>query len=349
MFITGDVDEDLRVFSLDLNGKLLWTATNGSSWKTPYPGARATPTYHQGRLYHLNAHGRLACLDARNGTEQWSMSLLERFDGENITWGLSECLLVDERAVYAVAGGREALVVALDKRTGQVLWDSEPLFDSEGDKPLETASYVSPILLRAGGQRLLIGCSLRHLFCIDADTGKLHWTRRMPTAYSVLAMMPTLVDDAVFMTAPHGKGGHLFRLVAPESPKARVGVEDQWRTQLDTCQGGVVHANGKLLGAFYPGRKGWGAVDTRTGQILYQEPEMIKGAGVYADGRLYALSENGWMRLLLPTDKHFDVKGEFRMADARENDAWAHPVIHQGRLYLRYHETLFCYDIKPEK
>jgi hypothetical protein len=102
--------------------------------------------------------------------------------------------------------------------------------------------------------------------------------------------------------------------------------------------------NGKLFGAYYPGRKGWAALEAATGRVLYESRDLIKGAALFADGHLYALSEDGMMSLLEPTDGEFALRGRFRLARA-DNDAWAHPVIHHGRLYLRYHETLHCYDI----
>jgi outer membrane protein assembly factor BamB len=346
LFITGDVGEDLRLYTFDLEGRPLWQATNGAAWTGPYPGARASVTCSAGRLYHQNAHGRLACLDAATGREHWAVDLLERFGGQNITWGLSECALVDDQVVYATAGGREALFVALDKATGQVRWQSKPLFDSEGERALENAGYASPILVQFGDRRLLIGCSLRHLVCVDADTGQIQWTQRFPTAYSVLALMPVLVGDAVFLTAPHGKGGRLLQLLAPAQPGSPVGVRELWRTSLDSLQGGVVHRAGRLYGAYYPGRKGWAAVDAATGQVLYDAPEFTKGAVLAAEDRLYALCEDGWMLLLQPGETSFQVRGRFRLAEARARDAWAHPVIHQGRLYLRYHERLVCYRVR---
>jgi outer membrane protein assembly factor BamB len=331
VYITGDVGSELHVFCLDLSGKPIWTATNGFAWKNEYPGARASVTYNDGRIYHENAHGVIACLDPETGREHWTVDLLKAFKGQNITWGLSECLLVDERAVYATAGGRNALMVALDKSIGKLIWKSQPLGE-------DSASYVSPIQVNLGAQRLLVGCSLRNLYCIDANSGKILSSRPFPTAYSVLAMTPTHVNGSVFMTAPHGKGGFLLRLP---------GLEEIWQTPLDTCQGGAVHANGKLFASFYQPRKGWAALDAKTGKILYQDPDFAKGAGVFAENRLYALSEDGWMRLLEPTDAQFKEHGKFRVTDARVNDAWAHPVVHGRRLYLRYDENLFCYDLKP--
>ena len=345
LFITGDHGDELHLFALDLNGQVVWQTKNGSSWKDPYPGARASATYSEGRIYHQNAHGRMACFDAQNGQEIWSSNVLEQFGGQNITWGLSECLLVDDRAVYATAGGSEALVVAFDKTTGAVLWKSDPLRDSEGERRFENASYVSPILVRYGKRRLLIGCSLHHLFCADADTGVLQFTRRFPTTHSVLSMMPVVIGDGVFMTAPHGNGGRLLQLVPPATPDGKVAFKERWSTRLDTLQGSVVHVNGKLFGSYYPGRKGWAAVDASNGVVLYEAPEIVKGAALYADQRLYALCEDGWMLLLEPAEKQFTVKGRFRLAEASARDAWAHPVILQGRLYLRYHDTLHCYSI----
>ncbi len=345
IFLTGDVGEELHLFAFDLAGRPLWTATNGSSWKNPYPGARATAAFNNGRVFLQNAHGRVASFDAVTGREVWAVGLLETFGGKNITWGLSECLLVDDKAVYAVAGGSNALVVALDKVTGRTLWKSAPLIDSGPEQSIDNASYVSPILVEYAGRRLLIGCSLRHLFAVDANDGRLLWTKRIPTTYNVLAMMPAFLGDGVFMTAPHGPPGRFYRFTPPTKPGGDPDVEEGWTSKLETCQASLVHVDGRLYGSFYQGRKGWAAVDAKTGETLYVEPEFVKGAGLWADSRLYAYSEDGWLRLLQPTVDKFEVRGHFRFTEAR-NDAWAHPVILNGRLYIRYHEKLVCFDVK---
>ena len=343
LIITGDFNQHLVLMAFNLEGRPLWRATNGASWNDPYPGARASATFSGGRVYHQNAHGRVVSLDAATGRELWAVDVLKQFGGSNITWGLSECLLVDERAVFVTSGGGEALVVALNKTNGAVLWKSPPFHDAAREGVVENASYVSPILVQYGARRLLVGASLRHLYCVDADTGALQFTKPMPTAYSVLAMMPALVGDGVFMSAPHGKGGRLWHL---KEDGARVSAEEIWRTALDTCQGSVVTRDGKIFGSFYPGRKGWAAVDAKDGRVLYQATDLVKGAALWADERLYALGEDGWMRLLEPQEKEFAVRGKFRFATARGHDAWAHPVILDGHLFLRYHDTLTSYDVR---
>jgi outer membrane protein assembly factor BamB len=344
IYVTGDFGEEVRVLAYDLSGKPLWSARNGDAWLNQYQGARASVTFRDGRLYHQNAHGRIVCLDAATGKEVWAVELLRRFLGENITWGFSECLLVDDDAVYATAGGRDAMLVALDRRTGEVRWKVAQA-EAAGDK-VESATYAAPILVRYAGRRLVIGCTQRQLYCVDADTGVLQWTRARVTTYSVLAMSPVLVGDAIFMTAPIGPPGQLYRLVAPTAAGERVGVEDAWTTALDTCQGGVVHVGERLFGSTYPKRGSWQALDARDGKLLYETAEFAKGALLAADGRLYTLAEDGWMLLLEPTEKEFAVRGRFRLAETRDRNAWAHPVIFDGRLYLRYNDTVSCYDVR---
>ena len=346
MFVSGDFDGDTAVIAYDLAGKELWRTQNGAAWLNQYQGARSVVTASEGRVYHQNAHGRVVCLDAATGKEVWAAEVLARYGGENIIWGLSECLLVDERAVYVTAGGREALMVALDKRTGGELWRTPALRDEAGEGEVEKASYTPPQLVRFAGRRLIVGHSQRYLFCVEADTGRLQWTQRRPTPYFVQAVVPTPVDDGIFMAAPLGAPGRFYRLRPPAGPDAPVGVEAGWESKLDTCHGGVVHVGGRLYGSYYPRRGGWAAVDARTGAVLYEAMEHAKGAALWADGRLYVLAEDGWMLLLEPTATEFAVRGKFRWAEARDRNAWAHPVVLDGRMYLRFHDTLACFDVR---
>lgn len=355
IFLAGDVGEELHIFALDRSGKLLWKAQNGRSWKHPYPGARSSCAYSEGRIYHLNAHGRVVCLEAETGRELWSVNLLDRFGGKVIHWGFSECLLVDGPRLIVTPGGTKALMAALDKKTGETVWASEPLLLGATDDPAhqrlaepageaDNASYASPILFQLGDRRMLVNCSLRHAFGVDADTGKLLWTRPLVTRYSVIAATPVLVGrDSVFVTAPDGEGGTLYRL---HNEGTGVRVETVWKTDLDTCQGGLVYVDGTLFGSRYRARKEWAGLDARTGAVRHTLKDFAKGSVLHADGRLYCLSEEGEVALLKPVPDGFDVAGRFRLVPDRKSDAWTHPVIVDGRLYLRYQETLYCYDVR---
>jgi len=104
--------------------------------------------------------------------------------------------------------------------------------------------------------------------------------------------------------------------------------------------------NDALYGSWYRRAKGWACLDARTGKLRYQLKDLAKGSVLFADRRLYCLSEEGDMALLKPTPQGFEYAGRFRLVPERQSDVWTHPVIWEGRLYLRYHETLFCYDIR---
>jgi outer membrane protein assembly factor BamB len=336
LYITGDVGQDLVIFAFDRDGRPVWETKNGKYWRNPYPGARASCAFSEGRLYHLNAHGRLACLDAASGDEIWTVNILERFDAKNITWALSECLLVDGPRVIVTPGGKKALMAALDKYNGRTVWTTEPLGE-------DSASHSSPILFRYAGRRLISNCSSAHGFGVDADTGKLLWFIPLRNQFGVNASTPIFGSGKVYYVTPYAENGRLYRLITDGQG---IAAEHIWTSQLDTVTGCAVLVDDTLFAAGYKNSKWWFAVDWQTGKTKYELKDLTTGAAIYADGRLYCLDESGTVGLLKWGDNGLQTAGRFRLLSKRTNDAWAHPVLLDGRLYLRYHDTLWCYDVK---
>ena len=334
LFITGDAGDDLVVFAFDLKGNPEWRTRNGRAWKGPYPGARACCAFSEGRLYNMNAHGRVVCLDAASGTELWDVNILERFAAKNITWALSECVLVDGPRVIVTPGGKKALMAALDKRDGRTVWTTEP----RGDR----TSHCSPILFRYAGRRVIANCSAVHGFGVDADTGKLLWTVPLKNQFGTNISTPVYGSGQVFFVTPYAEYGRLYRLA---SDGAAMSAEHVWTSSLDTVTGAAVLIDGTLFAAGYKKSKWWFGLDWQTGRTRYELKGLSTGAAIYADGRLYCLDERGSVALLKPNG--LEVTGRFRLPVARiRRDAWAHPVLNDGRLYLRYHDKLWCYDVK---
>jgi outer membrane protein assembly factor BamB len=207
----------------------------------------------------------------------------------------------------------------------------------------DSASYASPILVRWGEAQQLVNCSKRHAFGVDATSGRLLWTRPLKTRYEVIAVTPVLVGDAVFVTAPNTPDARLYKFMRQG---AQFDVSEVWSTKVDTCHGGLVYHPGSLFGSFYSNGKGLACVDPQTGKVRYETTGLAKGSVLFADDRLYYLSEEGDMVLLEPSGTEFKTVGRFRLVQERKNDVWPHPVILNGRLYLRYHDTLYCYDIR---
>ncbi len=336
LYITGDVGEDLVIFAFDLDGSPVWRSTNGPYWKNPYPGARACCAYSEGLLYNMNAHGRVACLDAASGKERWAVNVLERFKGKNITWAMSECLLVDGNNVIVTPGGKEALMAALDKRTGRTVWTTPPLED-------DIVSHCSPILLRYGGHRQIVNCSSAHGFGVDADTGELLWTVPVENRYGTNVSTPVYGSGRVFFMTPYDSLGRQYQLAgAGKSVTARL----TWKTFIDAVTGCGVLVDGVFYAAGYTKPKWWFGFDWDTGEIRYEMKDFVTGSAIYADDRLYVLDEQGHVGLIQPTAEKLEIVSRFSLTSERLRDAWAHPVLLDGRLYLRYHDTLWCYDVK---
>jgi outer membrane protein assembly factor BamB len=336
LYITGDVGDDLVIFALDRDGRTKWRVTNGPAWKGSYPGARACCTYSAGRLYHINAHGRLVCLDAQTGSEVWAVNVLDRFAAENIQWAISECLLVDGLRVLVTPGGRKASMAALDKRTGETVWTTPPIDE-------DRATYSSPILFRYAGRRFLANCTSAHGFGVDADSGELAWTFPMRNRYDVSVATPVYGDGAVFYATPDGFNGQLYRLQVTGD---QTQVEQVWISPVDPLTGAAVLVDGRLYAGGYRKLKHWFCIDWQTGETRHELKELAAGAAVYADGRLYCLAEDGRAALVAPHADRLEIVGQVRLVEARVRDAWTHPVLLDGRLYLRYHETLWCYDVR---
>lgn len=336
LYVTGDVGDDLIVFAFDPNGKEQWRAKNGRAWKGSFPGARACCAFSEGRVYNMNAHGRVACINVDSGDEVWAVDVLERFESKNITWAVSECLLVDGPRVIVTPGGAGALMAALDKRNGQTLWTTQPL-------GADAVSHCSPILFQYGGRRVIANCSSAHGFGVDSDTGKLLWTVPLKNQFGTNISTPIYGSGRIFYVTPYGEHGRAYRLIADGRG---IAAEHLWTNMsLDTVTGSGVLVDGVLFSAGYKKFKWWFGVDWRTGATKYELKDFTTGAPIWADGRLYCLDETGQAGLLKIGADGLEIVGRFSLVSKRVGDAWAHPVLLDARLYLRNHDTLFCYDV----
>ena len=342
IFISGDKDGEVLLHCLDLSGTPLWVARNGGAWTSNYAGSRASCAYSEGVVYHMNAHGRVAAYDAASGSELWSVAnLLQEFEAKNINWGLSECLLVDGPRLIASPTGTKALLVALDKKSGRTLWSAEPI-------PGDTAAYVSPVLVQIGQKRVLLGNTSHHGYGVDADTGALLWKVPVRNNWGASCCAPVYHEGAVFYAAPDGAPGTLYRINLNASP---VSTEVLWRTHVEPLTGGAIFKEGLLFTNGCKKSRALHALDWSTGESRFElqlsspTNNHATGALLWAEDRLYALFENGIVALLRPAKDRFEIEGQFTLVDAPKSDAWAHPVILGGRLYLRYHEELWCFGV----
>ena len=337
IYITGDVGQQLVIFALGLDGKPKWKVANGRAWKKPFPGARGSCCWDDGMVYQINGFGRVVCLDAASGKEVWAVEALREFQAKVPSFGIAECVLIDGPRVIVSAGGAKALMAALDKKTGKTLWTSTAKALAD-----ETAGYGSPILVEYAGRRVAINSSSHRTYAVDVETGETLWTHDVKISRNATNTIPVFGEDSVFITNASRADQTYYRLrINP----AGDGATKDWAIDVDNGHGSFVFTGGRLYGTSDRKTKGWLSIEASTGKVLGRLEDLFPGSSIFADGHLYALCEKGTMALLKPTDSGFEVAGRFELA-AGKKQVWAHPVILDGRLYLRHAANLYCYDIR---
>ncbi len=335
IYTAGNRNNQTVITALDTSGKLLWQAPNGGAWTGAQPGSRGTPTIEGDRLYHESPLGDVVCLDAPSGRKIWGLNILQTFGAENTTWALAESLLIDGDHLICSPGGPQTAVVALDKRTGQIVWKSPSV---GGDR----AGYASPALVVHQGLRMILTMTSQHAIGVNADTGELLWQFKHVTPWDENIFSPIFHEGQVFISTGHRVGSVMLK-VTVQGRKAS--VQEVWRsTDLDNHHGGTILLDGYLYGSLWS--PGWACLQWQSGKTMYSARGVGKGSLTYADGMLYTLGENGQMGLVPATPQDHTVVSRFRLPAGGQGPAWAHPVVCGGRLYLRHGDFLYAYDVR---
>ncbi len=335
----GTDDESVKAFAV-ADGKPVWSSRIGKVGPNEgpqYPGARSTPTVDGERLVALGSDGDLVCLETDSGKLRWQKNLRSDFGGQPGNWAYAESPLIDGDALICTPGGKDATLVALNKQTGEVLWKSAL---ESGDQ----AAYASVIIVDVGGVHQYVQFLQKGLVGLDAKTGKLLW-RYEKTAQGSPANIPTpLAHDSFVYSAAGRSGGGLIKLTAQAAKFAA--EEVYFSAKLPTSIGGTVQVGDYLYGT---NSQGLLCVEFTTGNVKWQERGVGAGSVCCAEGRLYVHGEKGDVALVEATPEAYREQGRFTLPnqpDRGKAQAWAYPVVANGRLYIRDLGTLWCYDVK---
>jgi outer membrane protein assembly factor BamB len=342
--------DDEVVWALsEAEGKSLWVTRLGPAFKQQMPqgqeGPGCTPTVDGERLYVLGLGGDLACLQVQDGKIVWQLSLQLDFGGRVPTWSYRESPLVDGDKVICTPGGEGTTLVALDKLTGKTIWKSQV-----PDSP--KAAYASAIAIDFGGQRQYVQLTQKALVGVAASDGRFLWKYdRAANSYGINCSTPIHHDGLVFAASAYGAGAGLVKL--SKDANGGVQAEEVYSSRkMQNHHGGMIVIDGCLYGA-NGGNEGGALVclDFQTGNVLWDDRDSAerrapKGSLALADGRLYYRTEKGTMLLIEPSRKEYVERGRFEQPDRSQQPAWAHPVIANGKLYVRDQDVLLCYDVK---
>nr|NQU89585.1 PQQ-like beta-propeller repeat protein [Bacteroidota bacterium] len=330
IYVTGETDHIGYLYTYDLTGKLIWNATYGEEWTISYPGSRSAPTLAGDLLYICSGMGEIICFEAMSGNKRWSINLLKDLGGVNVTFGYSIPLLVDGEILYCSPGGEENNIVALNRFTGKLIWSS-PAKE-------ETAGYGSPLLIELPARKILVTSSEFFILGLDAGTGELLWSYELAFKGELPCNSPVFDGETLYWVAGPGNGAVAAQLSAKGDS-----IKVIWKNiEFDTFFGGFVQIGDYLYGSSDRLRK-YVSVDTRTGKIINNLSFGI-GSTIMAGNMLIGYNQQGQVGLIRPDKKKLELVNKFKISKGT-NEHFSHPVISNGRLYIRHGDALMAYDI----
>ena len=332
----GSRGQDEFVICLDdATGEEVWATRTGRSFRNGQGnGPRGTPTIDGDRVYALGANGDLVCLQLADGRRVWGGNILEEYQGSNIQWGISESPLIDGNLLVCTPGGRRGTMVALNKETGRTEWTA----NVPGNP---AAGYASPIAIDVNGERQYVNFTHAGIIGVRASDGEFLWANDSSANDTANCSTALFQNNHVFSASGYGTGGALVRLTGG---RGRGGAELVYHTrEMINHHGGMVLVDGYIYAADEGSMK---CLNFMTGDVMWQSRSVGKGAVVYADGMIILRSESGPLALMEATPDEYRELGRFDQPQRSNRRAWAHPVVADGRLFLRDQEKLLVYNLR---
>ena len=342
IFTIGKRSREAELIALDFNGKELWATRVGGG------DPNCTPTVDDGLVYALGREGDLVCCEAATGKEVWRKNYRQGFGGKMMSgWGYSESPLIDGDHLICTPGAKDAIMAALDKKTGDVIWKTA-LPENVGNRGKDGAAYSSVVISHAGGVKQYVQLTGRGVISADAKTGQLLWGYNKIANGTANIPTPIVDGDYVFCSTGYNTGAALLQVTKTDNKFQAREVYFLNPKDFQNHHGGMILIDGYI----YCGRghnSGFPiCINMKTGKQAWnggRGPGGGSAAVVYADGNLYFRYQDGVMALIEATPQEYKLKGQFQIA-SNNGRSWPHPVIHEGKLYLRDQGSLLCYDIK---
>jgi outer membrane protein assembly factor BamB len=308
-------------------------------WNHTYPalfnewmggeGPRATPSWHDGKLYALGAEGDFFCFVAATGEVLWQKNILHENGAENLMYGMAVSPLIVDDKVIVLPGGREGnSVVAYDRLTG------EPVWKAHDDKQ----AYVSPMLVELAGRRQILVVSARRAMGLAPEDGALLWEYPWTVQYENTIAQPVILGpDRFLLSAGYGTGCAAVEVtLAGEGFAARTLWQNKNLKNKFTSsvyhQGHVYGLDEAILTC----------IDAETGQRKWKDGRYEYGQVVLASGHLIILSGQGDLVLVRATPERHEELASF---SALRGKTWNHPAIAHGRLFVRNAVEMACFDL----
>ncbi len=357
----GNRDGKEGVWALDeSSGKEMWFtpfADPATGLGNQTNGPASTPTVHKGKVYAVTANGTLSCVDAKTGKPAWSKNYVKEFGGAVPKWGYTESVLPDGDKIICAPGGKGAAVVALKADSGQVVWKSDVGAVGKGN------GYSSPVKATFGNVPAYVALlgDESGVVAVRADTGKLLWQYKALGANGGVAQIPIPIvkGDKVWVSCSYDKGGSALLQIVPKGKDAfeAKALKTYKKDDLNNHHGGMVLIGDHVYFGHNQNKGFPVCVEFATGEIKWGPitKDTAGGSGsaatLFADGMLYFRYQNGVLVLIEPSADDLKVVSSFKLPppDVKSySQSWPHPVIANGKLYIRDQNLLHCYNVKAQ-
>jgi len=328
--------------------KRIWTAKVGPVHNDG--GPRSTPTVDDGLIYAIGTSGDLVCVDAKTGSLQWSINFEKDFGGKNPGWRYSESPLIDGDKLLCTPGGRDAVMVALNKKTGELIWKCS--MPDIGRKGKDEAGYSSIVITEAGGVRQYVQLTNKGLISVDAKDGKFLWGYNKIANNVANIPTPIVYGNFIFCSTAYNTGSALLELTAADNGIEAKEVYFLNARILQNHHGGLVRIGDYIYGGHDHNKGKPICIEIKTGKVMWQadQPGGGSAAVLYTDGNLYFRYQDDTLALIEADPQNYNLISTFKLPKrpGMSGPGWSHLVIVDGRLYVRHSDVLMVYDIKTK-
>lgn len=316
------------------DGSVAWSHAEDNEFASVVAGdgPRATPTFHEGRLYAAGATGRLHAFDARSGRRLWSRDVLGEHGAAVPQWGYAASPLIAEGLVIVPAGAPGAALAAYRADDGLPAWTG-------GD---DIASYASPTLATLGGQTQVVQVHGNTIAGYALHDGRRLWQRDWTLGAAAVSQPLPIDPQHLFVSAGYGIGSALWKLT--ESADGTWQTEVVWQNRhLKTKFNNVARRDGFVYGldegilvclSLADGRRQWKEGRYGHGQLMRVGEHLLVLA---EDGSLALLEANPQQRVELGRFPVFDDK------------TWNSLALRGDRLLIRNDREMACVRLPLRK
>lgn len=335
LYLTGNVGDKGStrgmLYALDAkSGAEKWKFEYGPEWDKSYECARATPTYFEGHLYLVSGLGRVLCVNVKTGKQVWAIDTFEKYSGRNITWGIAENPLIYDNTIIVQPGGDDTAIVALNIKTGDLIWKSSGLSDR--------SAYCSASLMVLNGKRQVVTMTENNAVGVDAETGVVQWKYPYRNKYSVHPNPPILIgENRVFLSSGYNYGSEAIEIAGDTARKVWEDKSNSNHFQGFTLYKGRIYSSGGNKLSCY---------DPKDGRQIYTVAGAKKTSFCITPVGMITYDELGGGVMLVDIQPDaYSVISSFKVTYGA-GPHWSSPVVADGVLYIRHGKVMTAFKIK---